>query len=79
MRMYNLNDGREQLRKYNIKSNNIPKICLGFLTPNEMMEKLGEKYAFSFWCKVGETHSAVRFCTSWATLEEDVDALLEMI
>jgi len=43
---------------------------------NEMMEKLAEKYAFSFWCKVGETHSAVRFCTSWATQEENVAELL---
>lgn len=39
MKMYNLADGRQQLVKYNKKSNNIPKICLGFLTPNEMMEK----------------------------------------
>lgn len=39
MRMYNLEDGRKQLSKYNIKSNNIPKICLGFLTPNEMLDK----------------------------------------
>ena len=39
MKMYNLEDGRKQLAKYNKKSNNIPKICLGFLTPNEMMEK----------------------------------------
>ncbi len=39
MKMYNLEDGRKQLAKYNIKSNNIPKICLGFLTPNEMMDK----------------------------------------
>ena len=39
MKMYNLADGRKQLAKYNRKSNNIPKICLGFLTPNEMMEK----------------------------------------
>ena len=39
MRMYNLEDGRKQLAQYNIKSNNIPKICLGFLTPNEMMNK----------------------------------------
>lgn len=31
MKMYNLEDGRRQLDKYNIKSNNIPKICLGFL------------------------------------------------
>lgn len=39
MRMYNLVDGRQQLAKYNKKSNNIPKICLEFLTPNEMLEK----------------------------------------
>ena len=39
MKMYNLADGRQQLAKYNKKSNNIPKICLGFLTPNEMLDK----------------------------------------
>ena len=39
MKMYNLDDGRKQLEKYNKKSNNIPKICLGFLTPNEMLNK----------------------------------------
>ena len=39
MKMYNLVDGRKQLVKYNVKSNNIPKICLGFLTPNEMLSK----------------------------------------
>lgn len=39
IRMYNLEDGRQQLAKYNTKSNNIPKICLGFLTPNEVLEK----------------------------------------
>ena len=39
MKMYNLVDGRKQLAKYNVKSNNIPKICLGFLTPNEMLSK----------------------------------------
>ena len=39
MKMYNLDDGRKQLVKYNLKSNNIPKICLNFLTPNEMIEK----------------------------------------
>lgn len=39
MKMYNLEDGRKQLEKYNIKSNDIPKICLGFLSPNEMIAK----------------------------------------
>lgn len=39
MKMYSLADGRKQLEKYNIKSNNIPKICLNFFSPNEMMAK----------------------------------------
>lgn len=39
MRMYDLEDGRKQLERYNIKSNNIPKICLNFLSPNESMAK----------------------------------------
>ena len=39
MRMYSLEDGRKQLAKYNKWSNNIPKICLNFLTPNEVLAK----------------------------------------
>jgi len=39
MRMYSLDDGRKQLVKYNKWSNNIPKICLNFLSPNEVLEK----------------------------------------
>jgi len=39
LRMYDLADGRKQLAVYNKKSNNIPKICLGFLSPNQVLEK----------------------------------------
>ena len=39
LRMYNLSDGRKQLAVYNKKSNKIPKVCLSFLSPNEMLEK----------------------------------------
>ena len=39
MRMYSLDDGRKQLARYNVKSNNIPKTCLEFLTPNEVLNK----------------------------------------
>lgn len=39
VKMYNLADGRKQLARYNKKSNSIPKICLGFHTPNEVLEK----------------------------------------
>ena len=37
MRMYNLEDGKKQIKKYNLKSNNIPKVCLNFRTPNEVL------------------------------------------
>ena len=39
IRMYSLEDGRKQLAKYNKWSNNIPKICLNFLSPNEVLEQ----------------------------------------
>lgn len=39
MKLYSLEDGRKQLARYNKKSNDIPKICLGFKSPNEVMEQ----------------------------------------
>ena len=39
---------------------------------------LGKDFAYSPWCKVGDKF-AVRFCTSWATDEGDVDKLIEAI
>lgn len=37
MKMHNLADGRKQIAIYNKKSNNIPKVCLNFRTPNEVL------------------------------------------
>jgi len=42
---------------------------------NGMMEKLAEEVVFSFWEKADETHTVVRFATSWSTTEEDLKAL----
>ena len=39
LRMYNLSDGIKQLERYNRLSNNIPKVCLGFKTPNEIINE----------------------------------------
>ena len=39
VRMYSLEDGRKQIAEYNKRSNNIPKICLNFLSPNEVLAK----------------------------------------
>lgn len=49
------------------------------IVPDETLKKLAERYSFSFWQKTDETHSAVRFCTSWATSEDAVTALIEDI
>lgn len=46
------------------------------VVPNEALEKLSRKYAFSEWEGYDEEHRVVRFCTSWATREEDVDSLI---
>ena len=44
-----------------------------------MMKKLGEKYIYSLWQKIDDDHTAVRFCTSWATSEQNVKQLIEDI
>ena len=43
--------------------------------PDAALEKLKEKYVYSYWARVDETHSAIRLCTSWATKDENVEAL----
>lgn len=46
------------------------------ILPNHKIEELSQKFGFQFWESVDETHAAVRFCTSWATPEEAIDALI---
>jgi len=43
------------------------------------LKKLSEKYFYEYQERVDETHSNVRFCTSWATKEEDIDELIKDI
>ncbi len=47
-----------------------------FLMRNEDMDRLHRIASFELWGPRGENESLVRFVTSWATREEDVDALL---
>lgn len=49
------------------------------ILPDEVLEKLGKDFLFSIWQKTDEKHTAVRFCTSWATSPEAVDKLLNAI
>ena len=44
--------------------------------PNEHIAALEDKYSFETWAKVDGEHTAVRFCTSWSTVDGDVDALI---
>ena len=39
---------------------------------NAQMESLAKQIAFSFWEKYDETHTVVRFATSWSTTEQDL-------
>jgi threonine aldolase len=46
---------------------------------NGFMEQLGQQVRFSFWQRFDENHTVIRFATSWATREEDVDALIALL
>lgn len=43
--------------------------------PDTVLDILSEKFSWDYWCRVDDEHSCVRFCTSWATSEENVSAL----
>lgn len=49
------------------------------IVPDADLKRLADKYSFGFWQHMDEAHSAVRFCTSWATSEEAVEALISDI
>ncbi|HOA85101.1 MAG TPA: low specificity L-threonine aldolase, partial [Bacillota bacterium] len=46
---------------------------------DEVMRELSKRVGFCFWKKPDEGHTVVRFATSWATKEEDVERLLLLV
>ena len=44
--------------------------------PLETAERLSVDFGFENWGKVDDTHIATRFCTSWATTDAQIDALI---
>ena len=44
------------------------------ILPDDILKRLGEHYAVTYQCRVSDTMSAVRLCTSWATKPEDVES-----
>ena len=49
------------------------------IMPDADLEKLATQFGYCYERRIDENHSAVRFCTSWATKEENLDALIESI
>ena len=50
-----------------------------FIIENEKLKPLSEKVLYGFLEKYDESRTVIRFCTSWATTQDDVDSLLEVI
>ena len=49
------------------------------ILPDEVLAELKNEFSFVTMDKVDDRHHAVRFCTSWATKQENVDALCESL
>lgn len=50
-------------------------VCL----PNTVIDRLSEQVTFELWGPRGETETVVRFVTSWATKERDIDLLISLL
>ena len=46
---------------------------------NGKMEELKSEVTFSFWEKKDESHTVVRFATSWSTTDDDLDKLEKLL
>ena len=49
------------------------------IVSNEVMKKIAQDVEFGFWEKYDETHSVIRFATSWATTMEDTQKLIQIL
>lgn len=49
------------------------------IVSEQQHKELAERVDFSVWEQYDETHSIIRFATSWATREEDVNALCRIL
>ena len=49
------------------------------IVENAQLSRLSKSVRSSYWEKYDDTHSVVRFATSWFTPPENVDALMRLI
>lgn len=47
------------------------------ILPDDILAKLRKKFSFTYQMRIDSEHSAVRFCTSWASTQDNVDALCD--
>lgn len=59
--------------------NNSPTNQLFLVMENSRLEELKNDVVYSFWEKADDTHTVIRFATSWATSREDVEKLLSLL
>ncbi|MBQ0005222.1 MAG: aminotransferase class I/II-fold pyridoxal phosphate-dependent enzyme [Clostridiales bacterium] len=52
---------------------------LFYILTDEQFEKLDEGFIFANMGKIGDNQTLVRFCTSWATTQEEADALVAAV
>ena len=71
---------KEALKKFGYKlALDTPKNQIFCIVSNEVMKKIAQDVEFGFWEKYDETHSVIRFATSWATTMEDTQKLIRLL
>ena len=71
---------KEALRKFGYKlALDTPTNQIFCIVSNEVMKKIAQDVEFGFWEKYDETHSVIRFATSWATTMEDTHKLIRLL
>ena len=50
-----------------------------FIIQNTKLDALSKKVLYGYMEKYDETQTVIRFCTSWATTQNDVNELLKII
>ncbi len=58
---------------------NSPTNQIFIVLENEQMKKIKENVCISYWEKYDDNHTVVRFATSWATTDEDLEKLIELL
>lgn len=71
---------REALTKYGYETcYGSPTNQVFVVVKNEVLEPLAEKVVYAYVEPKGDSETVIRFCSSWATTDEDTDALIQLL